>query len=240
MRRAWAVRAVIVILVLGAVAWLLLGSEFFAIEEIAIRGGERTQRQLEGLRELIGIAGVRVGGNIFRMDLERAQEALLRLPWVRSVELHRRLPDRIIVRLRERVPFLIAEFNSGSSSERFWIDRSGYLIEPAAPEAEGLLLMGVRRVETPVGPRLDAEGAAVVQAVAELAARDPGFVARFVDLRITPQAVILRTTRGLRVIMESTGLAEQLERLRRLLAVINEGHYLYLDLRFGDTVMMPR
>lgn len=236
MRRAWAVRAVIVILVLGAVAWLLLGSEFFAIEEIAIRGGERTQRQLEGLRELIRIAGVRVGGNIFRTDLERAQEALLHLPWVRAVELHRRLPDRIEVRLVERIPFLIAELDSG----RFWVDCFGYLIELAKPEAEALVLRGARQVETPEGPRLDDEGVAVVRAVAEVAAYDPGFVLRFRDLQITPQAVILRTTGGLRVIMESTGLAEELERLRRLLAVINEGHYLYIDLRFGDVVMMPR
>jgi len=217
-------------------AWLLLGSEFFAIEEIAIRGGERTQRQLEGLRELIGIAGVRVGGNIFRTELRRAQEALLRLPWVRGAELHRRLPDRIEVELTERIPFLIAELDSG----RFWVDRSGYLVEPAKPEEEALLLRGAGQVETPLGPRLDMEGVTVVRAVAELAAYDPGFVLRFRDLQITPQGVILRATGGLRVIMESTGLAEQLERLRRLLAVINEGHYLYLDLRFGDTVMMPR
>lgn len=43
-------------------------------------------------------------GNFFTLDLDAVRRAFERLPWVRTVELRRRWPDRVEVRLEEHLP----------------------------------------------------------------------------------------------------------------------------------------
>lgn len=43
-------------------------------------------------------------GNFFTLDLDAVRSAFVRLPWVRNVELRRRWPDRLEVRLEEHLP----------------------------------------------------------------------------------------------------------------------------------------
>ena len=45
-----------------------------------------------------------IRGNFFTLDIESIRTSFLRIPWVRSVELRRRWPDRLDVTLEEHVP----------------------------------------------------------------------------------------------------------------------------------------
>ena len=218
--------AIIVIILL---AWLLRGSEFFAIKEISIEGGERVKPT-----EVKGLIGIRVGENIFAADLRRARQALLHLPWVRQAHLRRALPARIVVVLEERKPFALISLGD----QYYWVDREGYLLDRAS-ETEELFLSGVGVIETDRGPRLDERSRAALQALFGMDGRS---LAQFTEFRLrsgSPE-LVLHHREGFRVLLDLEDLGERLELLARLLTVIDGSHYLYIDLRFGDLVMLPR
>jgi cell division protein FtsQ len=84
-----------------AVAWsahhYALSSPRFAIHTVDLVGAKRiTLAQVEAL------SGVSLGDNIFALDTDAAERALLGNPWISEVKLTRRLPNTLAVELTER------------------------------------------------------------------------------------------------------------------------------------------
>jgi len=77
----------------------LVRSESFAIQRIDVSGGHHLTRE-EILEEL----GVDVGQPMLDLDVTALQTQLTLHPWVRSAEVTRRLPDRLVVQVEERQP----------------------------------------------------------------------------------------------------------------------------------------
>ena len=228
-RRGVLLGTVIVIILLG---WLLRESVLFAVKEISIEGGERIKP--EEVRSLIGI---RVGENIFAADLRGAEKTLLRLPWIRRVRVRRALPSRIIVSLEERRPFAVVSFQD----RYWWVDREGYLLERAEPQdADKPLLNNVGVRETERGKRLDDRSFTAFQALYRM---DENFLDRFSQFSLQSEGspeLILRAKEGFEMRLDLKNLEDQLKLAGRLLTAIDGSHYLYIDLRFGDLVMLPR
>ena len=101
MRRVsgWLYFAVFVMLIGAAAVWLYR-SPYFPIKKVNIDGS----LQYADGAELQQIARRYIRGNIFRADLNGAQAAFSRMPWIASAEVRRRLPDTVDIRLTERVP----------------------------------------------------------------------------------------------------------------------------------------
>ena len=71
----------------------------FMIREVLVEGRENTAAS-----DILAALDVRQGDPIMELNLTRAKSRLESLPWVRSAEIQRRLPDTVIVRLTERRP----------------------------------------------------------------------------------------------------------------------------------------
>lgn len=76
----------------------------FAIRAIEIRGNQRAPAD-----ELVRLSGLGIGQNLFMSDVEGAESALTGEPWVKTVEVHRRLPDSVVIRVTEREPALLVD-----------------------------------------------------------------------------------------------------------------------------------
>lgn len=239
---------------LGFSSWLLGWSELFQIREISIEirsegegrngleGGERLRLKAEEVRELIGI---KLGENIFRADLRGAQEVLLRHPLVREVAIRRALPGRVLVEVEEREPCLLVALGK----DYYWADREGYLLGKAAEtEIETgssippPFLFGARVVKTERGLRLCERGRLALWALCD-PDLDRGVLARFSEIRLRSRSsspeLILQGREGFQVLLDLEDLWERLRLLSRLLTRLKGGHYLYIDLRFGDVVLRP-
>jgi cell division protein FtsQ len=87
-------------LVLYTAVVLAVRSPAFPLREIRVLGdtGNLARSDLKGLvaRDL--------RGNFFTLDLARTRKAFEQLAWVRKVDLRRRWPDRLEVRIEEHVP----------------------------------------------------------------------------------------------------------------------------------------
>jgi cell division septal protein FtsQ len=76
-------------------------------------------------------AGVRVGQNLMSLDLKQAQRNLAMIPLVRKAELRRLLPDRLFIRVEERIPVARLRMPAKEFGEAiFLIDRSGVVMKP--------------------------------------------------------------------------------------------------------------
>ncbi|MCL2179390.1 MAG: FtsQ-type POTRA domain-containing protein [Cystobacterineae bacterium] len=73
-----------------------LESPFFALNKIEVEGNERVVEE-----ELLRLAGLREGENLFQLDEAKAQQAVLTHPWIKSATLEKRYPKTLRIRLTE-------------------------------------------------------------------------------------------------------------------------------------------
>ena len=119
---SWLYAAVALLLIASAAVWLYRSS-YFPVKQINIDGRLR----YTDAGELQQVAQQYIRGNIFRADLNGAQAAFVKLPWIAKAEVRRRLPDTVDIRLTERIP--VAHWDEGRL-----LDSEG---NPFAAEWEG-------------------------------------------------------------------------------------------------------
>ncbi len=94
----------------------MLAEAGFGIAEVHITGNSRTPPE-----SILAALGFAPGQSIFDADLKGARARLLELDWVKDVDVVRRYPDTINVRLIEKQPFALWQ-----SGRTIWIvERSG-------------------------------------------------------------------------------------------------------------------
>ncbi len=113
-------RLLAVLAVLAAVAAACV--IFFRVNEVTVQGNARYTAQ-----ELIDASGIRTGDNLMAMSKGHIATAIrTKLPYVETVSIYRRLPDRVEIVVRERVAVASVE----SSGGRWLISSQGRLLEP--------------------------------------------------------------------------------------------------------------
>lgn len=70
---------------------------FFKVDVIKISGGNRYTNQ-----EILRASGVKTGDNLFLLNkFELANRLLKKLPYIEKVQVHRKLPDQLVIRVTE-------------------------------------------------------------------------------------------------------------------------------------------
>ena len=98
----------------------------FAVSEILVIGRRQISED-----ELLSHLGVRAGTPIFAVDLEESQRLLRQISWVEEVRVSRRLPDKIIVTLKERQPAALWQYQK----KIVLIDPTGTVIRDSGLDA---------------------------------------------------------------------------------------------------------
>lgn len=93
----------------------------FTVREVYVADRGETPRV-----ELLDALGTRVGDPILFFDADTARERLLRIGWIEDARVERRLPDRIVVVLKERQPIAIWQHQR----KFLLVDRQGAVIGP--------------------------------------------------------------------------------------------------------------
>jgi cell division protein FtsQ len=90
---------VLAVLVVIALAGMTAASPLLNVDRIVVRGAERTP--VEEVRER---SGLRTGESMLAVPAGPAADRIEELPWVRSVEVRRDWPGRVVVEVEERTP----------------------------------------------------------------------------------------------------------------------------------------
>ena len=111
-------------------------SDFFTTRHVDVTGNVRLSRQM-----VLQYGGIREGDNSLSVSISKVERNLRQTPWVAEVSVKRLLPDRFVIKIKERLP-------------SFWVHKNGVLHyanergEIIAPvESENFLSLPTLRVE---------------------------------------------------------------------------------------------
>ncbi len=96
------------VILIGAFA-LASYTPLFATRDIRIEGAVTLTRQ-----DVLRIAGIGPGTNVFHLDADAVVRALLADPWIATASVERHLPGTVVIRVQEREP--IARSTTGSTT----------------------------------------------------------------------------------------------------------------------------
>ena len=139
LRWAWAVLAVVVVLV-GAFA--ATRSSLLAVATIEVHGEDG--RVLEA--EVLAASGLVYGSPMVDVNAEEIDDRVTALPWVEEASVERAWPQTVRIDFTERVPMVVAVNPIG---ERFLLDRTGTVLAATQPGQETLPVIRVDSVGDP-------------------------------------------------------------------------------------------
>ena len=119
-----------ILLIVGAVFGILAGiykggemilmSEDFMIKSIIVQGNYSVRKE-----EIIKAGGLCANMNIYFIETEKIKQNILRHPDIEKVSIEREIPDKLIIRVKEREPSVIVKTPSGKTLP---VDRQGVIL----------------------------------------------------------------------------------------------------------------
>ena len=207
-------RGLVLLGALGSLAWIGLQldawastSPHFALRTVKVQGLRRATE-----KELLRLAGVAPGTNLWSLDPSAVAQTMSAHPWVRTVEVTRSLPDTLQLRVEERTPVALA-----SLGDLYVVDADGAPFKRVSP-ADSLdlpLLTGVTREQAekdPAGTAVRLREALGVVDIYQHAFERP----RLSEIQLGEAGFELITAEGVRVVLGRDDLDGQLRRLQRI------------------------
>jgi len=117
----------------------LLGHSYFSVREIRVRGGEKV-----GGSEIVAMAGLSQGMNIWKVDPGIIERKVRKHPWVRRVSVRREFPRQVVIEVEERVAKGIVVLE-----KLYYVDPEGFVFKELG-EGEKVdfpLLTGLRQAD---------------------------------------------------------------------------------------------
>jgi cell division protein FtsQ len=131
---------------LALAVWLAFFSPLLAVREIRLAGATHTTAG-----DVERVVGLDSSDNLLLLSTDEVTEAVLKLPWVKAVDVDRKLPGTVKLTVIEREPALTVALGE----ERYLIDRRGRVLAEGQTAA-GLPVLAGLEVESPVpGQRLE-------------------------------------------------------------------------------------
>lgn len=218
--------ALVVALIAGAI-WAYRQTQSdqrFAVRTIEIDGAVHTPRAA-----LDRVTQRYVGLNLFQIDIERVQHDLGGLGWVRRIDIEKKLPDTLRIKISERTPVALARNH----------DQLLYVDEDGVSFAE--LSATVGDADLPL--ITDASGAELTRTVAllrELRAHDRELYSRLSEVwPIPPRGFALYDRQiGAVVYANDDDIVAKWRNLYAVLQAENNPKIEYADLRFANRVIV--
>jgi cell division protein FtsQ len=174
--------------IIAGVAWALLGSKLLVVRSVVVTG-----THLVPAAEVLAAAGVPPGTPLIRVNTAQVAARVEAIRQVRSAEVTKSWPDRLVIAVRERTPALAVPAGNGFDL----LDPAGVVVRWSATRPAGLpLYLGVAAPATSL--RGDPDLAAAAAVLGELPAGLRGSVSSVtapapdqVTLRLSDRVTVL-------------------------------------------------
>lgn len=200
----------------GVGTWLYTGNERYLLEQVSVESTGRLQTE-----HILEYGGIRMGDNLFALDLDAIRDQLRQVPLIRDAELQLQLPDTLAVRVTERKP--VARVGSGSRPFPLTVDLDGHVLGPARNSAMLPLITGVQdRGLTPGSQLRDISVADALDVVNLCAETRLSAILRIDRIDVSnPDYLDVRLDSGLKVLLPRNPSKSKLEDTA---AILMSGH----------------
>ena len=214
----------------AAARQIVLESSYFSVREIQVRGGEKF-----GGNEIVSMAGLKPGMNLWRIEPATIEKKIAKHPWVRRVLVRREFPRRVVIEIEERTPRAIVAIG-----KLYYVDSDGVVFKEveAGENVQFPLLTGLRADE--LGSRDQAVRRKISDAVrlADLMAKDSQTISE-VHFEAADRLVLYTTAYPLALHMGWGDWEDKVKRVDRVLKLWkgHEERLVTLDASFADQVV---
>jgi len=104
---------------IAAARRFVFDNAYFSVREIQVRGGNKV-----GGNEIIAMAGLRHGMNLWDIEPADIEKRIVKHPWVRRVLVRREFPRRVVIEIEERKPKAIVAIG-----KLYYVDADGVLFK---------------------------------------------------------------------------------------------------------------
>jgi cell division protein FtsQ len=217
----------------AALRWLLT-TPHFGVAGVEVRGASRVPAD-----QILAVAAIPQGTNIFRLDTLGVIERVESLPEVRRADVVRELPNRVVISVEERRPFTLVH-----GGRLHWMDEEGRLlgatpeaVAPPMPVISGLSPDELASMRTAPGPK----ARAAIGVIRALLRSGNGLTAEISEIDMSRrEGPVLYTVDGVEVRLGTEDWDERLARLEGVLTQIATQDVRAVDLRFRDQVVFQR
>lgn len=223
--RAWiALAALLLTMVGGTVIWKLQHSSYFLVNQVQVSGTRLLDRQ-----SVVQAAGV-LGKQMYWVDSATVQQAVQRLPLVRSATVRKVWPHTVQIAVQERQPW--GTWQLGGAD--YLVDQQGMVLNIVNQPSPRTIS------EIDAAPGLqpgDRVNANAIKAATELMQELPAFVSQQVGKveYSSDGGLELITNTGVQArIGDSTGIKYKLAVWQSIAAKVGSKNIHLIDLRFGD------
>lgn len=181
-------------------------------------------------KQVLEIAEVEEGQNIFSFDLKKARRNLDQLPQVDRVEVRRLVPDRVDIKIIERQPVAwvapAADSPLAVGEQAMLVDARGYVMRSRKiqPEHTALpVIIGISMEDVAAGQKLPSAEALAAIDLIRLSADDLRWQPRVVDVS-KGYCLLVTDHRKAKITFAFDGLEDQLARLKHLIEIVEPSH----------------
>jgi len=145
-------KVLIFYLIIGFLGWnffnFIFSSEFCNIEEVVIKGNDYLNED-----EIFSKSQIKLGENIFKLDLKKSIDSLKQEPWIKELEIKRIIPNKIIISLKEREGAAIIYI----SEECFILSKEGIVLTKIDKQEGSVipLISGLKIAEVKIGETIN-------------------------------------------------------------------------------------
>jgi len=226
-------------LVIGFLGWnffnFIFSSNFCNIEEVVIKGNDYLSED-----EIFSKSQIKLGENIFKLDLKKSIDSLEQEPRIKEVEIKRVIPNKIIISLKERKAAAIVHIGE----EYFTSSKEGIILSKIDRSEEGFglpLVLGLEIDKIKIGEIIDRpEFRAALESINSAEVILPK---KFCQVKIlSPDDFMIcnkddtlkvRVNRPEVIINKENLLREALEKIEREKLLVE-----YIDIRFKDSLII--
>lgn len=208
----------------------VLGHSYFSVREIRVKGGEKI-----GGSEIVGLAGLSHGMNIWKIDSRMIERKIGEHPWVRRVLVRREFPRRVVIEVEERSARAIVMLG-----KPYYVDTEGFVFKEVGggETVDFPLITGLSREELASESHLTRQK---IQEVLKLSELMTGTGLSLSEIHFRPQGGVVLYPMGYQVPLRM-GWGEWQGKLERLERVVpewkgKEGRLEALDASFRDQVV---
>jgi cell division protein FtsQ len=214
----------------AAARQIVLESPYFSVREIQVRGGEKF-----GGNEIVTLAGLKHGMNIWRIEPATIEKKVAKHPWVRRVLVRREFPRRVVIEIEERTPRAIV-----AMGKLYYVDSDGIVFKEvgAGESVQFPLLTGLRPDE--LGSRDPAIRRKIQDAVrlSDLMTKDSRAISE-IHFEAADRVILYTTAYPLALHMGWGDWEDKVRRVDRVLKLWkgHEERLVTLDASFADQVV---
>lgn len=233
------IKILIFYLAIGFLGWnffnFVFSSNFCNIEEVIIKGNDYLSED-----EIFSKSQIKLGENIFKLDLKKSIDSLEQEPWIKEVEIKRVIPNKIIISLKERKAAAIVHIGE----EYFSSTKEGIVLSKINRSKEGFglpLVLGLEIDKIKIGGIIDKpEFRTALESINSLEVILPK---KFFQVQIlSPDDFMIcnkddtlkvRVNKPEVIINKENLLREALEKIEREKLLVE-----YIDIRFKDSLVI--